>query len=156
MNESLPFYVGICAALALIFAFMALFVANGIKRGQIAAAARLKEQAEKIRDVKAVTDRVDNEFLKKILLRLNSNETDLKKLGDLQDLADEKLRSYINRQNARLPRPRGKDDDRPGPIDPRQQSLIDELEAKGLATPLAETGPPNGRPLKLVRRSLAG
>lgn len=154
MSGTIILFVTIGVAIALIAAFLALIVDAGTNRRLRDVKRDLKEQVQTLADLKAVVARVDYEYLKKILTKVSDNETEAKKLHNLLDLLDEKVRSYINRQNARLPRPKTDKDGETAPAgDPSQQDLIEQLKAHGMAQPLGQPAVNNQVPLKRVRAS---
>lgn len=99
---------------------------------------KVKADADELRrqtaDMKAQIQHVDLEYIKKILIRVTDNETQIKQVENNLDLTDEKLKSFMNRTSARFPRPKNKEAVTETTDD--QQDIIEQLKQSGDAIPL--------------------
>lgn len=145
MNEILQLTTTGSAFIALIFAFLSWLLSRSTEKSLETVKNDSKQVQKELSDVKAQVTHTDLEFIKKILIRVTDNEQGQKKLANDIDLVDEKLKSFMNRINARSYKP--KVDPEPEKEDVSQEDLIEQLKASGHALPMrtAETAAPTTR-----------
>lgn len=153
MSEILQITTTGAALVALIFAFLSWLLSRANEKSINTVRDDSNRVREELRDVKVQVQHTDLEFIKKILVRVSDSETAVKRLENMIDLTDEKLKSFMNRVNARGQRP-AKEPETEKEIS--QEDLLKQLEASGDAIPLRPpNGSPSNQPLTLVRASAA-
>lgn len=152
MNEILQITTTGAALIALIFAFLSWLLARSTDKSLETVRSDSRQLREQLSDVKAQVQHTDLEYIKKILLRVTDNEQSQKKIANDVDLLDEKLKSFMNRVNARTPRT--KPEPEPEKEELSQEDLIEQLKASGQAVPLRPAAHPP-TPTKFVRASEA-
>lgn len=150
MNEILQITTAGAALIALIFAFLSWILSRGTERDLETVKHDSNQVREQLSDVKAQVQHTDMEFIKKILLRVTDNEQAQKKLGNDIDLLDEKLKSFMNRINARSYKP--KLEPEPKEEDESQEDILKQLQASGNAIPLDPVRT-QSQPTQFVRAS---
>lgn len=150
MNEILQITTTGGALVALIFAFLSWLLSRGTEKDLETVKRDSSQVREQLSDIKAQVQHTDMEFIKKILLRVTDNEQGQKKLGNDIDLLDEKLKSFMNRINARSYKPK---------LEPEvkdevesQEDILKQLEANGQAIPLSPASHQQ-QPTQFVRAS---
>lgn len=152
MSEILSFAVAGAAIVALIIATGSFLLSRSTDKSVEKVKRESVSMREQLADMKAQINHVDLDYIKKILVRVTDHEQTMKRIDNDIQLTDEKLKSFMNRTNARLPRPsRGKEEE---PAEQDQQDLIESLKANGKAFPLIPEGqPPQPQPTRFVRAS---
>jgi hypothetical protein len=153
MSEILQFGTTGAALIALIFAFLAWLLARSTDKS----VEKVKSDSYLVRDeisaMKAQVQHVDLEYIKKILVRVSDHETAVKRLSDSIDLTDEKLKSFMNRVNARGQRP--KQEPEIPEADTAQGDIVEQLKKSGNAVPLYPHQPQAQTQPKFIRASAA-
>lgn len=152
MTEILQLTTTGAALIALIFAFMSWLLSRSTEKDLETVRTDSKNLREQMSEIKAQVQHVDLEYIKKILVRVSDHETGLKRLQDSLDLTDEKLKSFMNRVNARGPRPSKPEAEKEE--EPSQEDLLEQLKASGQAIPLRSPAG-DSHPPTFVRASAA-
>lgn len=150
MNEILQFTTTGAALVALIFAFLSWILSRGVERSLETVKHDSNQVREQLSDVKAQVQHTDMEYIKKILLRVTDNEQSQKKLANDIDLLDEKLKSFMNRINARSYKPKLEPEPKEEPDN--QEDILSQLKATGNAIPLSPDAEAS-QPTRFVRAS---